>query len=295
MEKKYDKIVICGMGGSAIPGMIYLTWQEHQNKGPGVPIIINNTYGLPSDVLANDLVICISWSGATDETTSALESAINKKIDSIVITNPIHPEDKLAQLAQQNNIKTFVIPSENIPPRFAVGHMTAVLFTILGLKSHLEVELLSKEQEGVGKDLADKIGDKIPLLYSSYSWRKLGALWKANFNETSKVPAYWNYFPAMAHDELEMYVRPNLPFYPIIFKDKNDNPKHVRDLDIAIAILNKQEYNDSIIELNSFGTPSETILNNYILGLWTSYYLAKKLSIDPIDIKLIEEFKSLKK
>lgn len=294
LEKKYNRIVICGMGGSAIPGMIYLTWQEHQNKGPGVPTIINNNYGLPSDVSVEDLIICISWSGATEETASSLKSAINKKIDSIVITNPIHPEDKLAQLAQKNNIRIFVIPFEDIPPRFAVGYMTATLFTILGHQFHLEVELLGKEMEKQGKGLADKISDKIPLLYSSYSWRKLGAFWKSNFNETSKIPAYWNYLPAMAHDELQMYAKSNLPFYPIIFIDKNDNSEHVRDINLAIAILNKQEYNYSIVELNSFGNPLETILNNYILGLWTSYYLSEKLGANPVDIKLIEKFKSLK-
>lgn len=294
ITKKYDRIVICGMGGSAIPGMIFLTWQERQNKGPGVPIMINSNYGLPSDISTEDLVICISWSGATEETTSALKSAINKHIDSIVITNPIHPEDKLAQLAQQNNIKILVIPFEEIPPRFAVGYMTAVLFTILGLESHLVVEPPDENLEQQGKDLADKIGDKIPIFYSSYSWRKLGSFWKVNFNETSKVPAYWNYLPAMSHGELEMYARPNLPFYPIIFVDKNDNPEHVRDINATIAILNKQEYNYSIIELNSFGNPIETILNNYILGLWANYYLAQKLGADPVDIKLIEEFKALK-
>ena len=80
-KNKYERIVICGMGGSIIPGMILLTWHEHQNKGPGVPVIINNNYDLPSDVSSKDLVICISWSGTTEETISSCKSAADKEID----------------------------------------------------------------------------------------------------------------------------------------------------------------------------------------------------------------------
>src|SRR3989338_10787908 len=72
--KEYKRVVICGMGGSIIPGFIYLTYREHKNGGPGVPVIINNNYGLPSDVTTDDLVICISWSGTIKETISALKT-----------------------------------------------------------------------------------------------------------------------------------------------------------------------------------------------------------------------------
>jgi len=85
-----------------------------------------------------------------------------------------------------------------------------------------------------------------------------------------------------------------LPFYPIIFRDERDLPRYVRDLDATIAILNKQEYNYSIVNLSSSDNPLETILNNYILGLWTIYYLAQKIGVDPKEIELIEEYKKLK-
>jgi len=71
----------------------------------------------------------------------------------------------------------------------------------------------------------------------------------------------------MVHDELAAYIRKGLPFYPIIFKDEKDLPRYVRDLDAAIAILNKLEYNYSIVNLSASDNPLETVLNNYILGL----------------------------
>ncbi len=232
LDKKYDHYVICGMGGSIIPGTMYLTWQEHQNKDPGVPVIINENYDLPSDINSKDLVICISWSGTTEETISACQTATKRGINAIAITKG----DKLEQLAKDNNLVKIILPNDNIPPRLAIGYMTAVLFSILGYGKELDFKLDASTQEEAGKKLAEKIGSKIPLIYTSYSWRKLGAFWKANFNETSKAPAYWNYTPSMAHNELAMYAQKGLPFYPIIFRGANDEIRHTRDLNNTIAI-----------------------------------------------------------
>ena len=71
-------------------------------------------------------------------------------------------------------------------------------------------------------------------------------------------------------------------------------PRYVRDLDATIAILDQQEYNYSIVNLSVGDNPLETVLNNYILGLWTSFYLAQKIGVNPEDIELIEEYKKLK-
>lgn len=274
-----------------MPGMMLLTYKEHENKGPGVPVVVHNNYDLPSDVNVGDLVICISWSGTTEETISAFKTAIERGIKPIVITKGA----ELGQLAKNNNTPLIILPGQPTAPRFSVGYMVGALFTILGLEKELDIELNPKNHENAGKELANKIGSATPLIYTSYSWRKLGALWKANFNETAKRPAYWNYLPILAHDELAMYIHKDLPFYPIILKDENDRPRYVRDLDTAIAILDKQEYNYSIVNLSPrTDNPLETVLNNYVLCLWTSFYLAQKNGVDPKDIKLIEEYKKLK-
>ena len=290
IDKTYNKIVVCGMGGSIMPGMMLLTYREHKNKGPGVPIIINNNYSLPSDVDASDLVICISWSGTTEETISAFKTATERGIKPVVITKGA----ELGQLAKDNNTPLIILPDQSTPPRLSVGYMMGALFAVLGLEKELDIVLDSQSHENAGKELADKIGFSTPLIYTSYSWRKLGALWKANLNETAKTPAYCNYVPTMAHDELAVYARKDLPFYPIIFKDETDLPRYVRDLDATIAILDQQEYNYSIVNLSSSSNPLKTVLNNYILALWASYYLAQKIGVNPEEIKLIEKYKKLK-
>lgn len=291
LGREYKRVVVCGMGGSIIPGLILLTYQEHKNKGPGVPVIVNNNYGLPSDVTSEDLVVCVSWSGTTEETISAYKTALERGISPVVITKG----DELGKLAKENGNPLITLPDEKSPPRLSVGYMTGALFAILGLQNELDINLDPTILENRGKELAEKIGAKFPLIYTSYSWRKLGAMWKANINETAKTPAYWNYVPIMAHDELETYERKNLPFYPIIFRDGKDQPQYLRNLNAAIAIFDELEYNYSIIDLDSSNKILETIFNNYILGLWTSYYLAQNLGVDPEDINLIDKFKQLKK
>ena len=72
-------------------------------------------------------------------------------------------------------------------------------------------------------------------------------------------------------------------------------PRYIRDLDATIAILNKQEYNYTIVNLSVSDNPLETVLNNYILGLWTSFYLAQKIGVNPEKIEPIERYKELKK
>lgn len=291
IDRAYEKVVICGMGGSIMPGMMLLTYKERKNKGPGVPVVIHNNYDLPSDVGPNDLVVCISWSGTTEETISAFETAVKRGIKPIAITKGA----ELGRLAKENNAPLVTLPDQSTPPRFSVGYMTGALFTTLGLEKELDLKLNPEARENAGRKLADNIGFATPLIYTSYSWRKLGALWKANFNETAKTPAYWNYVPILAHDEIAMYVRKGLPFHPIIFRDENDHPRYVRDLNAAIAILDKMEYNYNIVDISSYNNPLETILNNYVLCLWTTYYLAQKIGVDPEKIELIEEYKHIKK
>lgn len=298
IDTEYDRVVVCGMGGSIIPGMMLLMWREHQNKGPGVPVLVNNNYDLPSDTNGKDLIVCISWSGTTEETISAFSTAMAKGAKTVVITKG----DKLGQIAQEKNTPLITLPNKSSSPRNSVGYMAGALFAVLDLEEELDFQIKPDQHESEGKDLANKIGDKIPVFYTSYPWRKLGSFWKANINETAKTPAYWNYLPIMSHDELNTYTRKNLPLYPIFFRDPNDYPRNLRDLDAAIAILDKQEYNYSIVSLSGSnpanhqqGGVLETIFNNYILALWTSYYLAENLGVNPEDIMLIEELKKLKK
>src|SRR5579863_430846 len=76
-------VIVLGMGGSAIGGDLV---RSYLNTKLSVPIFVNRSYELPS--FANDsmLIIASSYSGTTEETLSAFEQAVEKKLPIICIT-----------------------------------------------------------------------------------------------------------------------------------------------------------------------------------------------------------------
>lgn len=279
------------MGGSIIPAEILLTYEENSSKKTDRNIIINRGYDLPQGTTKNDLAVCISWSGNTEETISSYNAALKLGLETLVIASG----GKLAEESRKNKNSLILIGDRATPPRLAAGYMTAALLKVLGLEKELKFNLDPSAQEKNGKELAEKLADKIPIIYSSYNWRYLAKFWKILINENAKTPAFWNYFPGLAHNELVGFSRELKGYYPVIIKDADNDPRQNKNTDAAIAIFNRLGYNYSIVNLAS-GTrnPLEKIFNNYILGLWTSYYLGKSLGVDPEDTKLIEEFKKLK-
>ncbi len=255
-------------------------------------LVIHWDYDLPTNIDNADLVICTSWSGNTEETISSYQAALARKFDVIVIAGG----GKLVELARENNTPLVILPEDHIPPRTATGYMTGALFALLGVADQLPISLDATISEEEGKALAEKIGPKVPLIYSAYPLRRLTGFWKMAFNENAKTPAYANWFPSAAHYELA-----SLPgaspdrYFPIIIRDTQEDPRHARNLDALLALLDKREYTDSIVRLSAGGTPLEKVFNNYILALWTSFYVATKNGVDPADTSLIEEFKELKK
>src|SRR3989344_3770451 len=73
---KVDKIVVCGMGGSAVGGDLLKIYM-HDSK---VPVFVVRDYKVPNFVDENTLVFAVSYSGNTEETSSAVEERIAKKI-----------------------------------------------------------------------------------------------------------------------------------------------------------------------------------------------------------------------
>src|SRR4030042_611941 len=75
-----DRVVVLGMGGSAIGGALARSLVQFESK---VPVIVHRDYGLPAYADVRSLVIASSYSGNTEETLSGFEAALgvmNKKL-----------------------------------------------------------------------------------------------------------------------------------------------------------------------------------------------------------------------
>ena len=291
IEGEFSNIIICGMGGSALPANLLITYLPDLK----LPLYIHRSYNLPPQSQEKSLIICISYSGNTEETISAFEEARKRNLKTIVITTG----GKLKELAKTYNIPMILLPS-GIQPRSATGYLFSASVKVLsncGLVKEKEREILetaenlnSAELGDKGKNLAKKLVGKIPLIYTSNSFKALARIWKIKFNENSKIMAFWNYFPELNHNELVGITNLQGKFHTLILRDKEDHPKILKRMTLTANFMQEKGIEVDFIEIEG-KTILEKIFNNLILSDWTSYYLAKEYKVDPEKVKLIEEFK----
>ncbi len=295
----FERILICGMGGSALAGEILKMY--FKNSKIKIPLFLHRDYNLPFQVDKKDLIVAISYSGNTEETISSFNEALRRKLKVAAITSG----GKLAQLCQKNEIPLVLIPT-GIPPRSALGYLFAALLKILincqilpDVSEEiliLEKTLHPKKLENSGKKLAQKLKNKIPLIYASCFNFPLAKIWKIKFNENSKIPAFANFFPELNHNEMVGFSEisnfqiPISNFYVLILKDLKDHLRILKRMDLTAEILKKRGVKVENIYLQGKNFFSK-IFSNLLLADWVSYYLALNYKIDPRPVKIVEEFK----
>jgi len=292
-----ENIIVCGMGGSALPGDILVTLRP-------LDVFSYKTYRLPPQAGNESLIICISYSGDTEETLSSFNEARLRNLPLISITTG----GKLAELSKKYDIPLVKIPGPKIPPRLALGEMTAGLIQVLVnhriLGPEISEEILkvgaslkSEKFEGKGKELARKIYRKIPFIYVSRRFREIAWIWKNSLNETAKILAFSNYFPELNHNETvgfwkinEMQIS-NKKICVLILRDpENSHPRILKQMEISKDLIGEEGIKVEFVDMKG-ETMLEKIFSTVILGFWTAYWLALEYKIDPTPVKAIEEFK----
>lgn len=294
-----SNIIICGMGGSALPGDI-LKMVNDDLTLTKLPILIHRNYGLPTSANRNSLIVCISYSGNTEETISAFKEARKEKI--VVAT--IASGGKLIEFSKKYKIPFSQIPS-GIQPRAALGYQFSALFETLSsfkLVKNLDEKILQLEKilkpeelESRGRTLAKTLKGKIPLIYASQKNQYLARIWKIKFNENSKIPAFYNFFPELNHNEMTGIgecKNQNLRklFKIIILSDKKDHPQILKRMKILTQIFKEKDIETLFVEIRG-RTIFEKIFRSILIADWASYWLAIFQGIDPTPVQLVEEFK----
>ena len=291
-----ENIIICGMGGSALPGDILATLRP-------LDIFVHKSYGLPPQAGNDSFIICISYSGNTEETLSAFSEALRKKLPLAAITTG----GKLKELCKKNNIPLALIPSPYIPPRLALGVQFAALVQILVNHNllpesfakelfRLGQSLKSKKLETQGKELAKKIYQKIPIIYAPKQFRELGLIWKNSLNETAKILAISNYFPELNHNETVGFWKinerqiSNKELLVIILRDPEDHPRILKQMEITQDIIKKEGVEVTLVDIQG-KSKLEKIFSTVLLGFWTAWQLAIDYEVDPTPVRTIEELK----
>ncbi|MBI4085832.1 MAG: hypothetical protein HY433_01145 [Candidatus Liptonbacteria bacterium] len=294
--KKFKKFIVVGMGGSHFPADIIKTWR------PDFQVISWSNYGLPPlppKELKEHLIIASSYSGNTEETIDGFELALKKKLNVAVMASG----GKLVAMAEILKLPYAKVPS-GVQPRSALGYMLKATLALMGERqaltdlSKLTKTFRSKSYEKKGKELARKLKGSVPAIYASPRNYSIVYNWKIRFNETGKIPAFYNLIPEMNHNEMSGFdaTRSAAPlsrhFYFIFLKDKDDHPQIIKRMDVMRRIFTNRGFRSEVILLGGKNC-WEKIFSSIMLADWTSYYTGKQYHAEPEAVKMIEEFKRL--
>lgn len=236
-----QRILLCGMGGSAIAGDLA---RPLLPQGP-MSLNVWRDYGLPSWAGPGDLVVASSYSGNTQETLSATAAALERGCAVVGVASG----GELARLASSAGFPLMLLPG-GLPPRAALGLGLGALLGLLerwGILEALGPDLqdacarlalagpsrswfpAATEQatRKTGPDrpdspspvpsdappdpdgnppaalLARALQGRIPVIFTAGpEAHPAGLRLKAQFNENSKVPAFLAGFPELDHNDL---------------------------------------------------------------------------------------------
>ena len=292
---KFGKYVVCGMGGSSLGADLLRV------LSPDIDVYVHRNYGLPNlHEYANTLIIANSYSGNTEETIDAFNEALKKKYPIAVVSTG----GQLLNMAQERSLPYIQMPSTGIQPRMATGFNIRALLTLFGNARLLEetgtlpTTLNPNEYEADGRDLASRIKNAIPIIYASEINQPVAYNWKIKFNETGKIPAFYNVLPELNHNEMtgldvkESTEKLSSNFYFIFLHDVDDHPRIQKRMEVLKALYLNRGLSVGSIEMKGVNT-SHKVFSSLMVADWTALYTAEQYGLESEQVPMVEEFKRL--
>lgn len=292
--KKPEKVLFCGMGGSAISGDILGTVAQSRSR---IHWTVNRSSRLPQWVDSKTLVILSSYSGNTQEVDSVFRQAIARKASFFVVT----AGGRLLDQARKRKIPLFQLP-QGYPPRCAIGFGTfALLFHFIrcrwfsvGPQEIEEVIRIARQFPAIqAKRLAKNIFKKNIHIYGGGLMQPVAVRWRTQFAENAKTLASCESMPEMFHHEIEGWIFPRFEIrrsVAIFLTDKNEPGWLLKKKRVAMNII--KGHGAQAIEVRARGVGGlARIFSMIILGDWTSFELARLNHIDPLSVCAIDRIK----
>lgn len=290
-----SNVIVTGLGGSGIGGTILC---ELINNSCPVPVLVNKDYFLPSFADQHTLLIVSSYSGNTEETVQVMKEAISRNVQIACVTSG----GKVLELARQHQFDVIEIPGGK-PPRSCIGYSLVQLIKIF---THLKLApaslfedlkqsilLLNNEKENIkqeAKRIAEKLANKIAVLYSLGSCEGVSVRFRQQINENSKALCWHHVFPEMNHNELVGWTEENKNLTVVTFHTSFDYSRTKKRYDICKPLF--QKYAAEVIDISAKGNSKlEQFMYLIHIGDWISCYIADIKGIDPVEVNVIDHLK----
>jgi len=295
--KKPSAIYISGLGGSAIGGDLV---KNYLRDKIAIPITVVRDYLLPSSIKKEDLLICVSYSGNTEEALSVFKSALEKGINIAIITSG----GEIHRRALKEQIPTVVVPA-GLAPRSALPYLLISLLKVLEkaevlplqdraiLEASKFLSARKKIYDTKAKRLAKKLIGKIPIIFSSVGTTEAcGYRLKCQFNENSKATAHLCVFPELDHNEIVNLARLEsaASLFLLILKDEEDHERIKKRIKITKELIGKSIKESAEIRSEGEGRLCR-MLSLVYFGDLVTYHLALAKKVDPREVYVIEKLK----
>ncbi len=297
-------VLLVGMGGSGVAGDITLAV-----AGPtcNVPMLVHKSYECPAFVGPDTLVISISFSGDTSETTEVTRAALDAGARVVVVSSG----GELAEIAKDSGSAFWQVDGSIPAPRCAVAAMSLpVLLTLeaLGLceplTGHIDAAIVQLERrreelsaEGnPAQTLARRIGRTLPIVYGGGDLGTAAAVrWKSQFNENPKVAAFMNVMPELTHNEVCGWGQhgdmTRQVFSLIQLRHDFEHPSVVRGLELVAEISEEIVAGVHTVAASGRGRLAQ-IFDLILFGDFVSLYMAFAEGIDPGPVPILDELKA---
>ncbi len=297
--------VVLGMGGSAIGADLVRGIFASRLR---VPLLTVRDYDLPAFAGSSTLAIAASYSGATEETISAVTQALERQCPVAVITT----DGPLRSVAERAGLPLLAFPGGG-QPRAAVGYGMLLLAGLLERAGHLEVceaeitaavdaarATVARCEPGVptarnpAKQLAWSLVDRLPVIEASGHLAPVARRWKTQLNENAKSTAAWEELPEATHNAVVGYAQPEAlheRMFVVFLASSLEHPRNARRAGLSAELLGAAQVAHQVVPAAGQGRLAEAC-SLIALGDHVSAYLALLYGLDPTPVEAIAQLKT---
>lgn len=299
------QILVTGMGGSAIGADLVKAYTAPLSS---VSLEVHRDYGLPAWADSPEtLVIVSSHSGNTEETFSALETALERGCSILAITTG----GKIADLARETGQGLWVFGHKG-QPRAAVGYSFALLLNVLTRLGFIPDPLAEiKDAVGAMKEQRDLLAPELPDHHNPAK-RMAGQLidrwvsvfgadllspvarrWKGQISEIAKAWGQFEDLPEANHNTLAGVVNPEnvlLKTMALFLEAESNHPRNKRRIELTKKNFMLEGISTDLVQARGESRLAQmwTMIQ---FGDYTAFYLAMAYDVDPTPVAAIENLK----
>ena len=300
-----NRVVIAGMGGSAIGGDLLASYVMPAAK---IPIMVWRNYDLPGFASDNrTLVIASSHSGNTEETLSAFERALERGATVMAVTTG----GALSESATNAGAPVWRFEHDG-QPRAAVGFSFGLLLSALDRMGFIEfdpddidetVAAMHNQMSTIGADvpvasnlakrMAGQFMDRWPIIIGSEFLVPVARRWRTQIAEIPKAVAQFEELPEADHNMIEGVQHPVSLFGPtmvVFLRSTLNHARNLKRLEATRSTLMVEGFNTDILEALGQSRLAHQWTSLH-LGDYVAYYLAMAYGTDPTPVPIMQDLK----